>query len=403
MILFLLIFGSFFRYLRIIPGFETINALPYYFILILIILITFKIIRRNIIKKNTMYLMLAITGIVITGFFYSFLYGLTSQLSYFSNIVSTLFIIYFIGVFDNAKTKYYTNSLKVFLLVSFILTFLEFYFNNILNTPLFNFSLYWDEVGVDGYHASRGNYLFLGNNLTRPWGILAMPQASGAIFAVLFSYFILILNENKWNAFYILISILGVYISASRTAMLSVLFSLILIIFYLPYVFKNQKNRFLKKNMSRLLIISLFPLFSTFIIFGDWTFTFKTFNDSFFNSVLGFYFNPVNFIRVIFGTANSGFNNSEYGLINNIISIGFLNLAFLISFVLKLKQDYNIALDSKKLKVKNLKYLIPSLTFLFSGMHYNTFRYPANIIFAIFVGLIVKNILEYKNINKSKK
>ena len=393
-------FGSFFRYLRIVPGFNSINELPYLFTLIMFILILVKVIQGRTIKRNMAYLVLAISGIVIIGIFYSLLYGLMSQLSHFSNLVSPLVIIYFIGVYDNTKIIHYKSSLKVFLVISFILTFLEFYFYNILNIPLFDFSSYWNGVGVSDFHASSGNYLFLGS-LTRPWGVLAMPQASGAIFAVFFIYFTLIVNENRWNVFYVLISALGVYISASRSAMLALLVGLILLALYVPYLLQNQKNKYLKKAVSRWLIISMLPLVSLFVIFGNWSFTVQTFEASFYKSVLGFYFNPQNLMRAICGTANSGFNNSEYGLINNVISIGLINLGFLSFFVLKLIFAYSASIDSKKLKSENLKYLLPALTFLFGGMHYNLFRYPANIIFAIFVGLMVRNLFrakEYKQL-----
>ena len=383
------------------PGLQLLNWLPFILLFFVLLLIVINTIRRRFISGLFKEFLFSIFLMTMVGVIYSFVFGYISQVQYFSDLVLPLFIVYYVGVNGEFMKKNLNNMLVLFLVISLAFTFIEFYFTNFLHISFFDFSGYWTSVNQDSFHSSASNYLFLGT-LVRPWGILAMPQSSGGIFAFLAVYFLIVIKRKNINFLYFSLSCTGIYISGSRTALFTLIFGIISIA-----IFNSHLNPLKKKNnsfLSFLIIVgTLIGIFSS-ISTQDFGNSQSHFITDFVDSVLLYYFDITNIIMVLFGTADSpNVQFSEFGLINNFMRIGIVNSLLMTVFIIKLINRYNIISNSVYYKRESIIVLIIMMTLLFSGLHYNTIRYPSNLLLAVCLGIIINNILtpysEFKRIN----
>ena len=390
----LIIFGSFYRYLRVFPGFEFLNPAPYLLMIILTLFIFFYIISKRYIPNLLKEIFTFCFFLILTFIYSSIKFGIYSQLQFFSDLIFPCLITYYISIEGEFFKDKIRSFFIIFLIISFTLSTIEFYTTNILGFNFFAFADFWqnNENMGNSFHASKVNYLFLGYNI-RPWGILAMPQASGSIFSFLAIYFLITLRikKNKIDLIYLIISVMGIYFSGSRTALVALIIGLFLIYNKSKYINPNKLSINYLLNIILILFIILGVIYS--LLVQDFGNSSNLILDDFYNKIIGYYFNFENIFMVLFGSGdNPNIFYSEIGLINNIIRIGFFPLILVILVVIKLINEYNKGPITFINKKNSITLLIISNVFLFSSLHYNTLRYPTNLLFALCIGLIIYNI-----------
>ena len=162
-------------------------------------------------------------------------FGFITQINFIATYLLPISIYFFVRFHNIVTAKVIHYCLCIFVLTSFIFLGLEFSTTNFIGIPIFAFSSHWDSVGVENYHASKVSYPVLGL-LLRPWGLMAMPQATGSVFAAFFIYFLSKHHyssnfyKSKSDPFFAIISFLGLFISGSRTAIITMV--LLILILY---------------------------------------------------------------------------------------------------------------------------------------------------------------------------
>jgi hypothetical protein len=184
---------------------------------------------------------------------------------------------------------------------------------------------------------------------------------------------------------------MGIYFSGSRTALVALIIGLFLIYNKSKYINPNKLSINYLLNIILILFIILGVIYS--LLVQDFGNSSNLILDDFYNKIIGYYFNFENIFMVLFGSGdNPNIFYSEIGLINNIIRIGFFPLILVILVVIKLINEYNKGPITFINKKNSITLLIISNVFLFSSLHYNTLRYPTNLLFALCIGLIIYNI-----------
>ena len=154
---------------------------------------------------------------VFPSSFLSLRYGLSSQLVFFATYALPLSVYFYVKDTPSINVFTLDRLIRIFTIFGLLLLSVEFYSVNYLNLNIFSFASYWESGGVEGFHASKTNYAFLGE-LTRPWGLMAMPQSTGSVFAALGIYFFskYFFSEqifrSKTDLVYLILSLLAVYI-----------------------------------------------------------------------------------------------------------------------------------------------------------------------------------------------
>ena len=397
----LILLGSSYRYIRIF--YSEVNYLPYILELFLWAIVVLRLFFVSKIKINKIDFIMLLTLILISISFtvLSLRYGLSTQLVFFATYALPLSVYFYVK--SNPSINVYTldRLIRVFTIFGFLLLSVEFYSVNYLGFDIFGFAAYWESGGVKGFHASTTNYAFLGE-LTRPWGFMAMPQATGSVFSALGIYFFskYFFSEqalrSRIDLVYLILSLLAVYISGSRTAVVA--FVLILVFIFRRravllatslgiaimalsvLVFTSQVSlrgfsNIIPQFFDGLTIDSLYRLFDLF--FGQGL-----------NSVAG---------RVIIGI-------DEVHLLNHLFYAGlftYLVLAFLTFFLFKI---YTVRLSKKarlnfcpEYRSYYMAYLLLIFTLILGALHYDPLmRYPSNVLVLALLGLISRDVLIVK-------
>ena len=252
----MIVLGSSYRYIRIF--YPEMNYLPYFFELFLWLIVVLRLFFINRIKINKIdFIMLLSLFLGCISFtVLSLRYGLKSQQVFFATYALPLSVYFYVKGTPFINVHILDRLIKVFTIFGLLLLIVEFYSVNYLNLNIFSFAAYWESGGVEGFHASKTNYAFLGE-LTRPWGLMAMPQSTGSVFAALGIYFFSkhVLSEygfrSKTDLVYLILSLLAVYISGSRTAF--VIFILILV-----FIFRKRIAQLAISFIIGILALSVF-------------------------------------------------------------------------------------------------------------------------------------------------
>ena len=231
----LILFGSTYRYTRII--YPDVNYLPYAFELFLWLFVALKLmfVSRVKINKIDFLMIVALVFICISFSILSIRYGIGTQLVFFATYALPMSVYFYVKANHVVSVHLFDTLIKLFTLLGVLFLAIEFYFTNYSNLNIFSFASYWEDGGVEGFHASRASYAFLGE-MTRPWGLMAMPQSTGSVFSALAIYFFAKYFFStkefrcKHDLLYLVFSLLAVYISGSRTAI--VILALILLLMF---------------------------------------------------------------------------------------------------------------------------------------------------------------------------
>jgi hypothetical protein len=397
----IIILGSPYRYIRIF--YPEMNYLPYFFELFLWLIVVLRLFFINGIKINKIdFIMLLCLFLGCISFaVLSLRYGLRSQQVFFATYALPLSVYFYVKGTPFINVHILDRLIKVFTIFGLLLLIVEFYSVNYLNLNIFSFAAYWESGGVEGFHASKTNYAFLGE-LTRPWGMMAMPQSTGSVFAALGIYFFSkhVLSEygfrSKTDLVYLILSLLAVYISGSRTAF--VIFILILI-----FIFRKRIAQVAISFIFGILVLSVF-VFTTQVSLKGYSNVIPKFfdgltidsTDRFFDLFFGQGLNSV-VGRIIIGV-------DEVHLLNHLFYGGlfmYLILAFLTFLLFKI---YTMRL-SKMVKLNippehrayYMAYLLFIFTLILGALHYDPLmRYPSNVLVLTLIALVSRDILIVK-------
>ena len=378
----LLVQGFLFRYARNIPGLATLNEFVYIQIVLVFLSSLFYIFSRHILKKVLLPVYISLLLGILTYIYHGAKHGWLNQLQFVLDILFTLVIIYVTAHSSKLTIKYFVVFLKFGVIAAFVLSFSEFIITNYLGFSFLSFEDYWSAKGYYGFHASRIPYAGLGF-LIRPWGILAMPQASGSFFAMSYAYFFS--RRTTFDMLFVVVSLVAVFISGSRTALFTVIFVTMFISMY--------------SNYSRLifqykwLFIFLVPCIIALLLFltagQNLDKSAEDFSSDVSNSVVNYYLSFKNIPLILFGAGDSpNVQFTEFGIINNVMRIGLLSSSLIVSslFMLWAKVRRN-----RVYKVFNFPILAFLIAALVSDLHYNTFRFPITVLIGIALGILMRD------------
>jgi len=397
----LILVGSSYRYLRIF--YPEINYLPYFFESLLWIAVALKIFFVSKIKINMIdfIMLLALVLSSISFMVLSLRYGLKTQLVFFATYALPLSVYFYVKNTPSINVFTLDRLLKIFTVFGLLLLSIEFYSTNYANLNIFSFASYWESGGVEGFHSSKTNYAFLGE-LTRPWGFMAMPQSTGSAFSALGIYFFskyhfsIKFYRRRSDIVFMILSLLAVYISGSRTAI--VIFALMLV-----FIFRKRALQLASSfSIGVLGIIAL--VFTSEVSFKGFSNIIPRFFEGLtidsFNRLFDLFFGQgLNTVpgRIIIGV-------DEVHLINHLFYAGlfiYLALALLTFFLYKI---YTVRL-SKSTRMNfplnyrefYMAYLLLIFTLILGALHYDPLmRYPSNVIVLSLLALISRDVLIQK-------
>jgi hypothetical protein len=400
---FILIFGSAYRYLRLYNA--DLNNVPYILEIVLAIIVIIKLLHTRLITINRIDLLFLVLliSICISFFILSIRFGLSTQVPFVATYLLPISIYYYVRYNSIVTTRVIHLCLCIFVLVSFIFLSLEFFTVNYIGIPIFPFASHWDSVGVEGYHASKQFYAMLGLKV-RPWGLMAMPQASGTVFASLFIYFLskhfktAAAQRTKLDFLFITVSFLGVFISGSRTAYV-IMVILILILFR-------------KRNAVIFLPVIVIALSLGIFLLSASSTSLLGFKVVIPATIQGFTINS--FYRLIDFIFGQGLNTvvgreiigvSEIHILNHFFTAGAIIYFIMISifFIIYYKYKSIILKYNLMYTIQNRHYFYAFFFFIFSliigSLHYDAlFRYPSNVIILAMIGLISREISNFKHL-----
>ena len=398
----MILFGSSYRYVRIF--YPEVNYFPYILELFLWLIVVLRLffVSKTKINKIDFIMLLTLFLACISFTVLSLRHGLSSQLVFFATYALPLSVYFYVKDTPSINVHTLDRLIRIFTIFGLLLLSIEFYSVNYLNLNIFSFASYWESGGVEGFHASKTNYAFLGE-LTRPWGIMAMPQSTGSLFAALGIYFFsrYFFSEqvfrSKTDLVYLILSLLAVYISGSRTAF--VIFALILV-----FIFRKRIAQLATSFIIGIMALSIF-VFSSQVSFKGFSNIIPKFFDGLTIDSLDrlfdlFFGQGLNSVagRVIIGI-------DENHLLNHLFYAGlfiYLALAFLTFLLLKI---YTTRL-SKRVRLNfpseyrsyYMAYLLFIFTLILGALHYDPLmRYPSNVLVLTFLALISRDVLTAKD------
>ena len=394
----LVLVGSTFRYLRIV--YPEISNLPYAFELFLWFYLGLKLLLINRFKINKIDFLMIITlcFICISFAILSLRYGTNTQRVFFATYALPLSVYFYVRANHFVTAHRVDKLIKVFTLLGILFQLIEFYIVNYTNLNIFNFNLYWENRGVMDFHSSGSFYAFLGF-LQRPWGMMAMPQSTGSVFSALAIYFLAKhffskgVSRRKNDLVYLVLSLVGIYVSGSRTAMIA-------LVLILLFMFRQRVFLLFASAGIGLIIISVFVLTFKLSLEGFSDVVPKFFEGITINSMdrlIDFLFGQG--LNSVVGRTIIGINENH--LLNHLFYVGFftyLALGVLALFLLKI---YRVRLSSK---VKfnfypedwpyYMAYLLFVFTLMLGAMHYDPLmRYPSNVLVLTMLGIISRDVL----------
>ena len=381
----LVILGSSYRYLRIV--FQDLNYFPYLVEVLLWGLVVLKLLtlKRFVADKVDFLMLLALLLATVSFFVLSMRYGVNTQLVFFATYALPLSVYFYVKSNPRINVHVFDSLLKLFTVLGVPLLCFEFYTTNYSGVNLFSFASYWEEGGVEGFHASTTYYAFLGQ-LTRPWGLMAMPQSTGSVFAGLGVYFFAkyFFLDREFRRFsdliYLVLCLLAVYLSGSRTAI--VVLALILL-----FIFRNQTIFLLISAGFGALMLATF-VFTTEVSLSGFSNIFSSFVDGLtinsFERLVDLLFGQgLNSIsgRVIIGI-------DEMHLINHLFYTGVFMYLILVFITYLLIRVYSRSLSkkhhldfSKEYRAHYIAYILLVFTLILGALHYDPLmRYPSNVI-----------------------
>lgn len=181
--------------------------------------------------------------IFITLFFFSVLIvfvklgfekGWVDQARFFAFFVAPLVSYWFFRVSPIIDKIFVIRSMHLGLLLTSSLLIAEFVGQNLLHVDFFGFNHY---VASETSGFARGyrfptTYSLLGDFRTgRPWGFMALPQTTGSVIGALVVFFFAQKNTSKyWIS--VLLGIIAVYLSGSKTAYIVTTLLICLLVVY---------------------------------------------------------------------------------------------------------------------------------------------------------------------------
>ena len=134
-------------------------------------------------------MLLALIFSCISFFVLSLRYSINTQLVFFATYVLPLSVYFYVKNTPSVNVHKLDLIIKIFTIFGLLLLCIEFYSINYISLNIFSFASYWESGGVEGFHASKSNYAFLGE-LTRPWGFMARlnPLAGFSALGIYFFY-----------------------------------------------------------------------------------------------------------------------------------------------------------------------------------------------------------------------
>ncbi len=397
-----IIFGAPYRYMRLLSDF--VHYIPYLIEVVFAAWVVIGVFQLKIRNLNQLDIIFAVVlcSTCLSFVALSLQYGVKSQLTFFATYISPLFVYYFVKNKAAVDFALIDKSLRVFAVLGAGLLIFEFITVNYTTYRALSFQAYWDEVGVTGYHSSQTVYAFIGS-MTRPWGPMAMPQASGSLFASLFTYFLakrLVLakgnkspdhSDVRCNWFYLLICLTSVYISGSRTAYVVVILMILLV--YRHHIFKrNGPLIFIVLAVLAVVMMNVFIFVSTPSMVGFLPVIQATVDGLTVDSIERFY-------QLVFG---QGLNTipgkpivgvSEVHILNHLFTGGlltYLSMGVMSMYLFYgIKQGVARYCEDHQMNDLSRPFLLYIFSSILGSLHYDAlFRYPNNVIALAMIGCL---------------
>ncbi len=401
--------GGAHRYLRTVSGLDWIEG-GLYLAQAVLGMCGLVLLARRTLNKIDIAVLLILFVLFISYVRAGMSYGLYAQVQFPVKYVMPALFYFFIRynyTLDAAKIDVVLHAL---FFVAFAFLIVEFVSIQILTVSIFNFATYWDEAGVEGYHASAVTYGIIDDQYRRPWGFMAMPQATGAAMAAFAIYFFVV-HERVRRYILGFLGVCGIVITGSRTGIL-VFVSLIWATVFLGH---RRSKVFVVLNVLVFLALSVL-IIAVFLNFPDPGLVL----DRFLLSVSGFMgylfsfsfydlsadrmvepgFDWKTVMDLLFGQGVEGAGNQVLGLgeihlLNNVLRIGLIStvLSGMAAFLLYRESIRNFrSMQPGRGKVLVSGFILFAVAILLGSLHYDVVaRYPMSLAFVMVVGFLARS------------
>lgn|GEM_PF-5320063 len=321
-------------------------------------------------------------------------YGVADQLPFAGNFLLPIPVFFAVRLDRKFTPELLETALVPFALAASGLSLIEFYTDN-FGARIFNFGSYWNEVGNVGYHASAVHYALLGMR-NRPWGVLALPESSGALMAALALYFCAG-RKTPLRLTCMASCIAATYASGSRTAILTIA------VFGLVMAWHSDLPRLIKYLSGSVALIAAVVEVATLTTFYDpqlqiHGFIYLTLQN-FWNFISPV--QPTAFVIHLFmgGGGISVANpmttfTGEVALLNWVAYLGvlpWLVMALLFFFASRRYAGASRFLPTWARRIRPAYLLMLAVTF--GSLHYDAVsRYPSNVIVAVILALLLRPV-----------
>ena len=389
----ILLFGSFYKPVRSISGFEFIKNYNYYALILLYPLAYLLVLKNKLLTLD--FLMMAYFFTTLTNYMIAkVVFGFVDSGNHLALHIFPI-SIYFAFRFISINECFFLKILCLFTIVSSLLTYIEFYDINYIGGNYFDSQGYWE--GTFGYQIQMDSrqYPILGK-CSKPWGMSGRSQASAALFAGLFIYFFIqnryLKQYSKFNILIMFLLFLSCFLCGSWTSVAVVVTMLIV-----SYIGLNV----ISISLSLVVMIFMTAALATYFGGGPNTAIYVAIHSLLLAGIgsINVIMEPVfefthNSLMIILSGQLIGpvRENTQVSLINIFLDVGlfstiilFLILFYYIKYVNKLKGTPNWHMHISGM------YLI--FVLILSSFHYSSlFSYPANVIALSIMGIAARDM-----------
>tara|TARA_B000000557_G_scaffold155297_1_gene126049 strand:+ start:836 stop:2161 length:1326 start_codon:yes stop_codon:yes gene_type:complete len=340
--------------------------------------------------------------------------GASQSIIFFGKFLLPLLIYFIFRIFGKEIDPIFKKYLIFFSILFIVLILFEGYFQIIYKTDILNWSNdFTQSQGI--YRGMAINYTFFDYQIytSRPRGWSGQPQSSGAFIAIFLLFYLIYKQKNIFLKYFIIfLTILGIYISGSRTALIVAIIG-IFFIFISNYRF-NKKMIYWFLPLASITVLVTLSFLVTFTHFDE---VISSFKFSLVNYIYSFLMEPgisyvkegltssikstmsifnvhkFEFVDILIGI-NQAYYTRDIFMLNNFMRLGILYSVIFLFMIINIL--FRIEIDSEK-KIKNLEYYLIIFGFMISSLHYDLiYVFPANFIFFACIAILV-------NLNKNKK
>jgi hypothetical protein len=375
----ILLFGSFYKPVRSISGFEFISNYNYYALILLFVFAYLLVLENKLLTLDSLmisYFFITLTNFVIAVVIFDY----ADQGAHLALYICPL-SVYFIFRLTSINKWLFMKILCLFAIVSSLLIYIEFYDINYIGANYFDSQGYWEETLGNQIQMDHRLYPILGKS-TKPWGMSGRSQASAALFAGLFLYFLIqkhyIKQYSKLNILMMFLLFLSSFLCGSWTSA-AVLIAMLLVF----YIGINVIS------ISLSLVATIFLTSALATYFGGGSAIFETVHslllagmgsiDVIAKLISDFSFNSIAIVLMgqLMGTVRI---DIQVDLINIFLNIGlFSTIILFLIFYYYIKYVYALKGSSNWHMHISGMYLI--LVLILSSLHYSClFSFPANVI-----------------------